>query len=284
MRAGGRRLGVLLALLGLVASASGLGTLRALEPARGSADALLYLPNGRYLRVLSLGQAPLVADVVYLWAIQYYSDYGREDRFRYVKHVFGDVIAELDPHYVDAYGLGALILTVEARDLEGGLELLEKGFAKNPDQWILPYLAAWECHRAGQYERAARYFQAAAGVPGAPLLVRRMQAGMMARAGDLAAALRLWRELRDDPASDELTRSIASRQVRDLQVRLDTAELEAAVREYERRAGRPPGTLDALVRVGILRSLPVDPDGRPYVYDRRSRTVSSTAARLLEGS
>lgn len=279
-----RRVGALLAVLGLVASASGLARLRALEPGRRSADALLYLPNGRYLKVLSLGQAPLAADLVYLWAIQYYSDYGREDRFRYVKHVFGDVIAELDPHYVDAYGLGALILTVEAGDLEAGLELLDKGFAKNPDRWILPYLAAWECHRAGQYQRAARYFEASARVPGAPSLVRRMQAGMMARAGDLTAALRLWRELRDDPASDELTRSIATRQVRDLQVRLDTAALEAAVREYERRAGKPPARLDDLVRAGILRSLPADPDGRPYVYDRRSRKVTSAAGRLLGGS
>ncbi len=284
MRAPGRRLGVLLALLGLVASGSGLWTLRALEPARRAADALLYLPNGTYLELLSVGQAPLLADLIYIWAIQYYSDYGREDRFRYVKHVFRDVIAELDPHYVDAYGLGALILTVEARDLEGGLELLDKGFARNPDRWILPYLAAWECSRAGQLERAVRYFQAAAGVPGAPSLVRRMRAGMTARAGDVREALRLWRELRDDPASDDLTRAIASRQARDLQVRLDAAELEAAVRDYERRTGRPPARLEDLVRVGILRSLPVDPDGRPYVYDRRSGKVTSAAARLLGGA
>ena len=113
--------------------------------------ALLYLPNGRHLRTMSLGHAPLAADLLYLWAIQYYSDYQRADRFRFVEHVFGTVIADLDPRYVDPYWLGAMILTAEAGDLEGGLRVLDKGFERNPDAWVLAYLAGFECYRAGQY-------------------------------------------------------------------------------------------------------------------------------------
>ena len=55
--------------------------------------------------------------MIYIWAIQYYSNYEREDRYRYVEHVFGEVIAELDPHYIDPYWMGALIITIEAQDL-----------------------------------------------------------------------------------------------------------------------------------------------------------------------
>ncbi len=36
---------------------------------------LLYLPNGSYLKLASLGQAAVLADLIYLWAIQYYSNY-----------------------------------------------------------------------------------------------------------------------------------------------------------------------------------------------------------------
>ncbi len=279
-----RVLAVLLAFLGLVASSAGLERLRAIEPARRSAAELLYLPNGKHLKAMSLGQAPLVADVLYLWAIQYYSDYGRKDRYRYVEHVFGGVIPELDPHYVDAYWLGALILTTEANDIEGGLRLLEEGFAKNPDQWVLPYLAAWECHRVGEYQRAADYFERASRVPGAPAFVRRAQAAMVAKSGDLRAALRLWEEVLEDPRSDEVARSIAHRQVRDLQVRADTAELEAAIRLFAERMGRPPARLQDLVRARIIGGLPLDPDGRPYAYDRRTGKVTSEAGRLLRAS
>ena len=37
---------------------------------------------------------------------------------------------------------------VEARDLEGGLRILETGFRNNPRQWVLLYLAgiAWTLH------------------------------------------------------------------------------------------------------------------------------------------
>ena len=56
---------------------------------------LLYLPNGKHLKILSLGHETLLADMIFLWAIQYYSNYEREDRYRYVEHVFGEVITEL---------------------------------------------------------------------------------------------------------------------------------------------------------------------------------------------
>ena len=143
----------LLVMLLVAVAALGVGSARArlsdIDAAgRGNKD-LLYMPNGKYLKAISLGHAPLLADFVYLWAIQYYSDYTQADRYRYVEHVFGDVIAELDPGYIDPYWLGAVILTTEGKDEEAGLRLLDRGFEKNPSAWILPFLAGWECERFG---------------------------------------------------------------------------------------------------------------------------------------
>ncbi len=277
----------LLALLLLVAGIFGAGLGRdhliRLESKGAGEKELLYLPNGKYLKVVSLGQAPLAADLLYLWAIQYYSDYRRADRYRYVEHVFGDVISELDPHYLDPYWLGAMILTVEARDLEAGLRLLDKGARNNPDAWILPYLAAWECERAGQYERAADYFLAASRVPGAPPMALRMRAGMSTKAGDLSEARRRWEEVLADPRSDDASRAIAARQVRDLKVRIDLADLGKAIQSFRLRMGRNPRVLGELVARGIVREIPLGPDGKPYAYDRVSGEVSSTAGRLLGG-
>ena len=129
--------------LGVAAASVGAVSLHQVENT-GDDNDLLYLPNGRYLKIASLGHSALVADLVYLWSIQHYSDYEREDRFRYVEHVFGNVIAELDPGFTDAYSLGAMILSVEARDLPGALRLLELGMERNPGDWILPYIAGWE--------------------------------------------------------------------------------------------------------------------------------------------
>lgn len=242
---------------------------------------LLYLPNGKYLRIASLGQAPLLADLMYLWAIQYYSDYGRGERFRFVEHVFGDVIGELDPHYVDPYWIGAMILSAEAGDIEAGLRLLDKGFERNPEAWVLPYLAAWDCYRAKDFVRAASYLEKAARVPGAPQQVLRMRAAMFAKAGDLRESLQLWREILDDPESDGGVRAIAERQARDLRVRVDLADLEKAVGVFRERTGRLPSRLGDLVRGGLIAGEPVDPNGERYLFDRATGRVSSPAARIL---
>ena len=273
----------------LLAAAVGLAgtssvTLERLDESRSNESQLLYLPNGKHLRLASLGQSSLVADMIYLWAIQFYSDYEREDRFRYVEHVFGSVIAELDPHSVDTYWLGAMILSVEAEDLEGALRLLEKGFANNPEAWILPYLAGWECYYYGQPIRAASYFEMAKNVPDAPTSVRRMHAGMLANAGDWRRAIRIWQEVLDDPQADEASLKIARRRLRELLVRADLVDLAAVIGRFRNDNGRYPRRLDELRQGGYIRAVPVDPDGNPYVYDPQTGQLGSASGRVLGDS
>jgi tetratricopeptide (TPR) repeat protein len=270
-----------------VALAVGSGTLRAALEREGASPPatlereLLYLPNGEHLKLMSLGHASLLADMIYLWAIQYYSNYERADRYRYVEHVFSNVITELDPHYIDAYWLGALILIVEAQDLDAGIRLLDKGARENPGNWILPYLAAWESYRAARYDAAAAYFEQAAGIPGAPPVVRRMRAGMLGKSGSLRDAIALWREMLEDPAVDARSKAIAERQVRDLQVRLDLLELNEALVRFRADNGRAPAQLSELAQRSYIGSVPRDPEGRVYRYDPATGTVSSSAERVL---
>jgi tetratricopeptide (TPR) repeat protein len=251
---------------------------------RAESQDLLYLPNGKLLKVLALGHGSLLADAFYVWAIQYYSDYEREDRYRYVEHVFRDVITELDPHYIDAYWLGALILILEARDLEAGLRLLERGAAKNPDQWILLYLAGWECYHAGQTGRAQAYFQRAMEVNEAPAVLPRLVAGIEARRGNPRKAIEMWREILEDPESDSASVSVAERQIRELRVRADVEDLERAVARFHNDNGRRPRSLEELVSASYIRYLPSDPAGEPYRYDPATGRISSSAGRVLGAS
>ena len=261
-----------------LASARGLG--RMVDDGDGTGE-LLYLPNGKFLRVASLGQAPLLADLIYIWAIQFYSNYEREDRFRYVNHVFSEVIAELDPHYVDAYWLGALILIVEDHDLDGGLALLDQGFAANPEKWILPYLAAWECALAGEPKRSAEYFELAAKVPEAPSSVRRMRAAMISRAGDLETSLALWQEILDEPDGDPASVNVARRKIRDLTISIHLRDLQSAIGRFRGDNARYPGSLAELHQDGYIRFVPRHPDGADYDYDPRTGKVSGPRGRVL---
>src|SRR5881296_4490473 len=102
----------------------------------GSVHPLLYLPSGKFLKVMALGFDGLLADVLYLWSIQYYANYDIRDRYNYLEQIYDQVITELDPHYLDPYLVGALIMTAEARNPEMALRLLDKAVSANPDQWL----------------------------------------------------------------------------------------------------------------------------------------------------
>jgi tetratricopeptide (TPR) repeat protein len=242
---------------------------------------LLLLPNGQYLKIASLGQAPLLADLIYLWAIQYYSEYEREDRFRYVQHVFGGVIAELDPHYIDAYWMGALILIVEAKDLDAGLGLLDQGIEANPENWVLPYLAGWECYHADQFECAEAYFAHAEALPEVPVYVKRSRIGMAAAKGDLRRAYAMWLDVLQDPVADAGTIGIAERQLRYLKVKIDVQEIQAWVARFRLENEHWPAALTELIRGGYTDALPFDPFGRPYAYDPLSGIVAAPKDRIL---
>ena len=271
----------LLALLAAVgASAYQLERLESNEPEESK---LLYLPKGDHLKLMSLGHRGLMADAIYLWAIQFYSSYGREDRYKLVQHVFGDVIGELDPNYIDPYWIGALILTTEAKDLEGGLQLLEDGMEANPDDWVLPYIAGWEAAQFKEFDLATEYFERAARIDGAPPVVVRLRAGMQVKAGDLDEALELWQEVLDDPRSDDTSRAIAKRRIRSLSVQKDIRDLESIVAQFRERYGRSPRGLEELVETNYLPFVPVSANGKAYRFDATTGRVLSDAGRVVGG-
>ena len=109
-------------------------------------------------------------------------------------------------------------------------------------------------------------------------------AGVEARQGSVRKAIKLWKEILDDPDADAASVAIAKRQVRDLRVKADVQALESAVARFLNENGRYPRKLEELVTRNYIRSLPRDPAGAVYVYDPSSGQVSSVAGRVLGDS
>ncbi|MGM0466417.1 MAG: hypothetical protein ACQERH_08295, partial [Acidobacteriota bacterium] len=101
---------------------------------------IIYIPSGKYLKYASFGYSTLLADFVYIWSIQYFSNTSVPERFQYLTHVFS-IISELDPKYLDPYQVGALIAIYDAREFDTAMEILSQGLKKNPEQWIFPWQA-----------------------------------------------------------------------------------------------------------------------------------------------
>ena len=67
---------------------------------------LVYLPEGRILRMLSLGHPSLVADLVWLQAIQYYGEQRLTTRNYDQTARFFSAIYDLDPTFMSATRFG----------------------------------------------------------------------------------------------------------------------------------------------------------------------------------
>lgn len=234
---------------------------------------IIFIPSGKYLKYATFGYSSLAADLIYLWAIQYYTTYTIVDRFQNLEHIFS-IIAELDPRYADPYEIGALIAVNEAKDLKLALKILDLGLEKNPDQWIFPFEAGHYAQRAGDYETARRYYEKTSKIPGAPEIAKRLYAAAVFKGMDLKESWDTWMEVYKT-AKDERTRKIAGKHLYQVKSAADTKLLEEAVGRFKEKYNRLPGGLDELVSHGLLSSLPRDLDGKDYVYDPRTGKIQA---------
>lgn len=197
------------------------------------AGELMYFPSGILLKPMAVGHPLTLADLLWLRAIQYYGEHRLSDnRFPFAGHIF-DTITTLDPHFVEAYLFGGMVLVDEGRDIERGIALLRRGMAWNPHRWELAFETGFAYYIAARDDaQAARFFAQAAGMEGAPDYVMRFAAYVRGRAGDPWRALVLWEELERTTRSATI-RALAQRKA---------AEIRAALREPA--PPRPPKSTD----------------------------------------
>jgi tetratricopeptide (TPR) repeat protein len=270
------------ALLGALLAGSVMPRAEALKKGTTPGHHLLYLPSGRYLKPLTFGYEGLVADLIYIWSIQYYSNYQIEDRYDYLDQIYRRVIAELDPTFVAPYLVGSIIMSVEAQRDDLAMKLLEEGVKRNPGVWILPFQAGYLCYsKLHDYACAKEFFREALESPDAPAPVRRFYAEMYNKMGDPRSSLKHWAEIHDTADSDYV-RQVSWMHVHDLKIEVDLEDLDPLIASYREQRGESPRRIEDLVRAGLLSAVPVDPDGKRYFIDPATGKASCVSRRLLQ--
>ncbi len=249
------------------------------EPAPG--ESVLYVRSGDAVRRMALGFAPLVADVYWVRAVQYYGGMrlSASQSKRYdLLYPLLDIATSLDPRFNIAYRFGSIFL---AEQYPGGagrpdqaIALLEKGFRANPTRWQylqdIGFVYYWWL---GDYRQAGAWFLKAADVPGAPWWLRSLAGVTLAEGGDRQTSRRLWQAMRDT-GDNEWLRNNAALRLAQLDA-LDAIDgLNALTAEFKARTGSVPASWDALVRARMLRGVPLDPRGTPYALDAASGAVT----------
>jgi hypothetical protein len=240
---------------------------------------LSYLPNGKYLKVAVLGYREMVADFLWLKAVQGLA--GRQQtRQGYLGAYHAvDVLTDLDPHFVHAYQYTGTVLGAVAGMPMESIALLRKGAHHNPAAWplsfFLGYILYYELRDPAS---AAVHFQTAAVQPGAPSWLAGLAARMAVEANDPTAALEFLQRLYVQ-TSDEQLREGFARRIREVTAERDIRTLEQGVRIYRDRTMKFPKTLDDLVKSHILSAIPAEPFGGRYELSPVDGTVKSSGLR-----
>ena len=230
---------------------------------------VLYITSPKVLKRMSLGYEGLLADVYWTRAVQYF---GRR-HMAYSQHYdllapLLEITTALDPHLIVAYQFGASFLAPRPPNGAGmperAIYLMEYGIQNNPHDWKLYYNLGFIYYMEKRdYVRASAAFERGSKVPNAHPFLKVMAAQMAQHAGELQTARMLWITTYET-VNEKQIRANAVAHLRALQVDEDVMHLQDAVTQYGRRTGHLPPSMSSLVAAGMLRGIPVDPDGHPY--------------------
>jgi tetratricopeptide (TPR) repeat protein len=235
---------------------------------------ILYIPSGRALQYMAFGNTSFLADMIYLWAIQYFSNTAVAERYDHLEHVFS-IIADLDPKYLDPYQIGAMIAYPEAGDMTAAFRILDLGLEKNPDQWIFPWQAGHMAQiNLKDFRLAQAYYKKAMEIEGAPDMTRRLYANAATELSDYETAGQLWLEIYKTTL-DPRVKKIAFNHLYRVNAAQDLEVLNQAVQAYKQDFGRFPENLSKLVTSGLMASIPRDLENKDYLYDSQTGEVTS---------
>jgi hypothetical protein len=238
----------------------------------------LVLRSPTVVKNMSLGYDSLLADIYWTRAVQYYGARAGIDGAKFdLLWPLLDVATTLDPKLIVAYRFGAIFLSepppAGAGRTDLAVELVKRGIAANPDNWYLSgdlgFLYYW---RMKDYTAASAAYLQGSKIPNAPSWLGIMAALIAEKGGSLETSRMIWTEIYDS-TQDKTVRSRAMETLRGLRAREDETKLDELAQQYRGRFGRFPASTAEMRDAGLLRAIPVDPAGYPYVFgpDGKSR-------------
>ena len=272
--------GLIHAAFGLILLASSSVLLYFLDGQRTTvarAEQLAYLPKGEYLKLAVLGYRQVVADLIWLQAVQHIGAKRDTQRgYAWTYHAV-DVLTDLDPTFTPPYQATGLFLGVLVGRQEEGLAILTKGIRHNPSNWQLPFLAGYISY----YElcnpvASGEYFRIAASIAGAPAYLPKLAARMTVESGDPTAALEFLDRF-SRSVTDERVHEALLQRMKEIIQEKDLRFLDESIRHYRAKYGQPPAKLEDLMLRGIIQQLPTDPLGGEYEVEAVSGFVRATS-------
>jgi hypothetical protein len=187
-----------------------------------------------------------------------------------------------DPRFVVPYILGGMILGDSPRHVHEALDILRRGMESHPEDWRFPfYIGYTKYFSLGDPVGGAKAIEVSSRLPGSPAYLPLLASRMFTEGGSPETALSfLTGMIREE--TDPVRLEILQSRVREVIVERDLQALEKAVAAYRDRKGVLPAALTDLVREGLIRKIPREPNGGAYLLERDGTVHSNRVTTRLK--
>jgi tetratricopeptide (TPR) repeat protein len=242
-------------------------------------ERLLYIRSPRNAQRAALAFQAVAADIYWIRAIQHYGGDRlapqRQHRYELLAPLL-DLTTALDPYFTIAYRFGSIFLSEPypggPGDPDAAIALLKKGIAAQPTKWQyyhdLAFVYYW--HKQDPVT-AAEWFKKASEQPRAPNWLGPVAANMLIEGGDRAKARFLWSQI--SQSEEPWLQKSAARTLQQLDALDAIDQLQEIVQKFPPPAGTPY-SWTSLVQRRILRGVPLDPSGAPFVLNAETGEVT----------
>ena len=266
---------------------------RGIDSSRGTLEKQgdeLLVQSGPLLKRLSLGYDALLGDIYWTRAVQYYGGkLPTSDRDFHLLAPLLDVATTLDPYLVPAYHFGAFFLS----EKQGGagrpdlaVTLVKKGVTANPNNTQLSAdLGFLYYMKLKDYDKASAAYLETSKIPGASQLFKVLAARIASKGGALDTSRMIWSEIYET-TQDEKIRKHALEELKGLKAQSDEMQLDQLAQEYHTRFARYPQSTRDLVEAAMIKGVPLDPDGFPYIFgaDGKSQLDPKSTVTIDQGA
>jgi tetratricopeptide (TPR) repeat protein len=247
----------------------------------------LALQSGNLVKKLSLEYAPLVGAIYWTRVVQYFGEKHRlHQKDLDLMWPMLDIATTLDPSLLPAYRFGSIFLSDRPPRGQGrpdlAVKLLERGIAANPDQWRLYQdLGNVYYFDMKDYPKASAAYAEGSKNPKALIWMKVMAAKIAADGESPETSYFLWQQVYDS-TKDPAIRWNAEEHLKLMKVELDKKEIDRIADEFEKRTGHRATRMAELMQAGLLKFVPRDPMGYPYVLGEGGKAELNLDSPMLE--
>lgn len=247
----------------------------------------LTLRSPDTIKKTSLEYAPLMAALYWTRAVQYYGEKHRLHQTNLeLLWPLLDIATTLDPQIIPAYRFGSIFLGQKppggAGEADLAIRLLNRGIQSNPGEWRLYQdlgnLYYFDLH---DYARASAAFAEGSENPNAYIWMKAMAAKIAAEGESPETSFFLWQQIFETTKDPQIKKN-AEEHLIVTRAQLDIKAINQMADHYQQRTGRRPAHMVELIDAGLIRGVPRDPAGFPYVLDDRGRAQLSADSPLVE--